>query len=363
MTESIRRQLVVPPYVSAIHMAVGLGMLAAGIALVAVSSSTPVTPVMPEVELAEVTPPAPTPAPRATVAASESAAPLADEIKLVFRADGASYMRLADIERDRAGALQWPRHAAMRLVKDDGAEIAIAAVQGADLPAMHGAWAGKEVVVDGACRAKVTGFAVVSRLYGDTAYAGIEKEKWDVASVMQSGSQVLAARLDRCSGTFARDAALAPVVVPEPIQNPRLAATARSALIASSAAAEAKRSWDEYGSSSGGAWWDHAEIATNVLRHPRTGETFVTVYAHAEFFCGGPDINVWGLYRAAADGTLSPVHEKRFERLHSVDRILDIEGDGELELIGRSWLGDVVIAAADGSELDSLAVPFFGCPC
>ena len=120
MTESIRRQLVVPPYVAAIHLAVGLGMLATGIALVAASSGAAVTPLVPEAELAEVTPPAPAPAPRAAIAASEAAAPIADEIKLVFRADGASYMRLADLDRAGDGGdagLPRPRHAAPRHVQ------------------------------------------------------------------------------------------------------------------------------------------------------------------------------------------------------------------------------------------------------
>jgi hypothetical protein len=344
-------------------VALGLALVAGGVALVAASSSAPIAPVLPAVELDEVAPPAPLEAPRAAVAASEAAAPIPNEIKLVFRADGASFLRLADIDRDAAGALRWPRHAAPRLLKEDGAEIAIAAVGEADVPVLHRGWAGRQVVVDGRCRATITGFAVVSRLYGDTAYAGLDKEAWDAASVMQSGSQVLAARLDNCTGTYARDAALAPVVVPEELQDAPLAAAARRALIASAAAEGARQSWAELGQPETGPWWEHAELKTRVLRHPGTGATFVAVHAHAELGCGTPDLNVWGLYRAAADGTLSPVHEQRFERLHAVDQIIDIEGDGELELIGRSWLGDIVIAGADGSELDSLDIQFYGCPC
>jgi hypothetical protein len=364
MTESIRRQLVVPPYVSAIHMAVGLGMVAAGIVLLAASSSGPVVALEPEVELAM--PSLPVEAPREVAVASEAAAPAADEIQLVFRADGASYMRLADVERDEDGALQWPRHGAPRLVVEDGAMVAIAAVGDADVPAIHRAWAGKQVVVDGECRATVTGFAVVSRLSGEPAYAGIEKPRWDAASVMHSGSQVLAARLDRCGGVFARDAALAPVVIPEPIRNERLAGAARSALIASPAGLEAKQSWDDFKPSDAeGAWWEHTRIDAGVLRHPRTGETLVTVHAALDHEdCGGPDINVWGVYRAAADGTLSPVHEVRLDPLHSIERIIDVEGDGELELIGRTWLGDdLVLAGEDGSERDRLDMQFYGCPC
>lgn len=363
MTESLRRQVVVPPYVSALYMAVGLGMLATGIVLVAASATQPPPELAPALELAAAPPSIE--APRAAVAAREAAAPAADEIKLVFRAGGASYLRLADVERDEAGALRWPRHGAPRLVEEEGVEVALAQVRDADVPAILRAWAGRQVVVDGACRATVTGFAVVSRLSGDPAYAGLAKDRWDAASVMASGSSVLAARLDRCEGAYARDAALAPVVIPEPIRDERLAAIARSALVASPAAAEVKRSWDELKPSDAeGAWWEHAELSANVLRHPRTGATLVAVHAYAEHGCGGPELNLWGLYRVDADGALAPVHEARLDALHSIDRIIDVEGDGELELIGRSWLGgDVVLAGADGAELDRLDVPFYGCPC
>ncbi len=366
MTESIRRQLVVPPYVSAIHMAAGLGMVAVGIVLVAASSRTP-DQVAPRAELAEITSPAPVEAPRVALTASEQAAPIPDEIKLVFRAGGASYLRLDAIERDEAGALRWPRHGAVRLVEEDGVNIALAAVGEADVPAVHRAWAGRQVVVDGTCRATVTDFAVVSRLYGEPVYAGVEKDRWDAASVMQLGSQALAARLDGCSGTFARDAELAPAVVPEPVRDAKLARVARSALIASSAGAEMTQRWDELADAGyEGAWWEHPglELKTWVVRHPRTGATLVAVHAHAEFVCGGPDINLWGLYRAAADGTLAPVRETRLDRLHSIEQIVDVEGDGELELIGRSWLGNaVILAGEDGRELDRDEAEFYGCPC
>lgn len=366
MTESIRRQLVVPPYVSALHMAAGLGLLAAGIGLVAASSRGQVAALAPEVELAEIAASAPAPAPRAAVAASEQAAPLLDEIELVFRAGDASYMRLADVERDAAGALGWPRHGAPRLVHDDdGAEIALAEVRAEALPLTHRAWAGRQVIVDGGCRATVTGFAVAARLYGDPAYAGLEKERWDVAAVMAAGAPVIAARLDGCRGTYARDAALAPVVIPEPVRDEALAAAGRRALLASPAAAEVARSWEEQRPSDAeGPWWKHAEVSADVLRHPRTGATFVAVRAAAEYYCGGPDINVWGLYRVGPGGALSPVHVVQLGELRSIERILDVEGDGELELIGRTWPSDgVVLAGADGRARATLEMRFYGCPC
>jgi hypothetical protein len=154
-------------------------------------------------------------------------------------------------------------------------------------------------------------------------------------------------------------------VIPEPLRDERLAAAGRSALLASAVAAETARDWEERGPHEvEGPWWESAQLSTHVLRHPRTGAVLVAVHALRDTGCGGLDINVWGLYRAAADGTLTPVHETRLEQLHSIERIIDVEGDGELELIGRSWLGDdIVLTAADGSELDRLDMQFYGCPC
>ncbi|HWU91314.1 MAG TPA: hypothetical protein VN253_28805, partial [Kofleriaceae bacterium] len=309
-------------------------------------------------------PPPPTAPPRVVEAAAETQ-PIADEIQLLFRAGGATYMRLADLERDADGARRWPAHATPRLLNEQGVHVALAAVRNADVPAPHRAWAGRQVVVDGTCRATVAGFAIASRLVGSPSYAGMEKEEWDVASVMHAGTPVLAARLDGCAGTYARDAALPPVVIPEPVHDERLARQARSALIASAAGAETAQKWKEMSDQvPPGAWWEHTELTTNVVRHPRTGATFVAVHGYIEYVCGGPDVNVWGLYRAAADGTLTPVRETRLESLHSIEQIIDIEGDGELELIGRPWLGlDVVVADAGGGVLDQLGMQFYGCPC
>jgi hypothetical protein len=362
MTESIRRQLVVPPHVSAIYLVVGLTLLAAGIALVAVSSTPTPVPAAPRLEL---TAPAPEPAPPRLAMAAPETQPIADTIQLLFRTGGATYMRLTDLERDGDGARHWPRHTAPRLLTEEGVSTALATVRDSDVPAIHRAWAGKQVVVDGTCRASVSGFAIASRLVGSPAYAGIEKEDWDAASVMYLGTPVLAARLDGCKGTYARDAALPPVVVPAQVKDERLARTARSALIASPAGADAERRWKDMPDQvPPGAWYESTEFTTKLVRHPRTGVTFVAVHGHIDYACGGPDVNVWGLYRAAADGTLTPVREVRLETLHSIDQLIDIEGDGELELIGRPWLGtDVVVADAGGAPLETLGMQFYGCPC
>lgn len=363
--ESIRRQLVVPPYVSALHLALGISLLAAGIALVATSPKRPVA-VAPDVAVNAASP-EPV-ASKVTATASEASAdPAPPPIFFVFRAGTETYMRLAD------AASAQPKHAAPRLVQDESAQVALAAIADADVPARHRAWLGKEVVVDGACRAKITGFAIASRLTGDPMYAGSAREAWNAASVMELGAPVIAARLDRsdrCIGTFARDAAAAPVAFPQIIKNAQLAQTARSALLASDAARAMQRDWDQAQRDRaergvGDSWWEHAEITTKILRHPRTGETFVAVHAYRGGECGELTINVWGWYRAAADGSIAPIHVARFdEELNTIDRIVDVDNDGTFELIGRPWLGlDQVLAEADGSELDRAELRFYGCAC
>src|SRR6185369_11640136 len=98
-------------------------------------------------------------------------------------------------------------------------------VEPANVPVAYRRWLGQRVTVDGTCSANVTGFAVVARLTGDTGYAGIDDEHWTARNVLEHGHPMLAATLDGCHGTFARDAALAPVVIPKVLaDNAKLAA-------------------------------------------------------------------------------------------------------------------------------------------
>jgi hypothetical protein len=126
-----------------------------------------------------------------------------------------------------------------------------------------------------------------------------------------------------------------------------------------------QQGWDEMRDAGyQGNWWEQAELKAKVLRHPRTGVTFVAVHAHVDFICGGPDANLWGLYRVGAGGALEPVQERRLGAMHSVDRILDIEGDGELELIGHSWLRDsILLGTVGGTVIDRLDAQWYGSPC
>lgn len=147
-------------------------------------------------------PPEPSAAP---LAAPAPAQPPGDDapLTLVFHAAGASYVSLADLadEDDHPDAIATPRHARPRVSRDGGITAAVASVEGDDVPAAYHGWQGRQVEVDDVCAATVVGFAVVARRAGPR---GRRTPRADDA--LRSGHAVLAARLDRCTGSYARDA-------------------------------------------------------------------------------------------------------------------------------------------------------------
>ena len=278
------------------------------------------------------------------------------QLQVVFRVAGSTYMKLADLD-----ASTLPKHAAVRVVREDYIDAALARVRDADVPDAERAWAGRDVLVDNICHAKVTGFAIVARLTGDTAYAGVDAEAWSAETLLDKGSVILAARLDQCTGSWARDASLPLAVVPEEIRDATLASKARALVIASEPGSDTQKQWREF--EQRGMWFDQATFATRVLRHPITGETWVSVHAHQDHGCGEPDVNVWGLFRVERDGSLTAVALRHLE-LDTIDQLLDVDGDGSFEILGRPWLGlDRVLETAAGQELDRLVLPYYGCPC
>ncbi len=319
-----------------------------------------------------------------------AAAPVrSSELMFVFQADGDTYMKLATLEAakpadgdapedgDHAGVAM-PRHGKLRHAHgEDGVDAVIASVAPRHVPAAYAAWQGRKVKVDNTCEATVIGFAVVARVTGDASYAG-ETDTWTAASVMANGSRVLAAKLDDCAGTYARTATLPNVVVPTKLVDARLQQAAIAALIASAPSQETQRAWDAQRTETGGTpglWYSEgysaadsdgqpgSAVTAEVLRHPITGETFVSAHGRADGGCGDPEANVWGLFRVV-DGALVPVQLRQLGEIRTIDALIDIEGDGELEMLGKPWLGDAeLLTRASGDEIDSLSVPFHGCPC
>jgi hypothetical protein len=360
MTDSLHSEVLAPTHshlkgLVVVALGVTSGAIAAAFSLAAIAPS-------PTVRVIEAPPEPESQVIPVELVVTEPAQPMrSSDLALVFSAGGATYMKLADIGGE---AERMPKHGKPRLVSDDYVESAIAAVQPADLPPAYRSWRDREVKVDNTCTTHVTGFAVVARLTGDTGYAGVDESAWTAHSVLEHGSVVLAAKLADCKGTYARDAALPAVIVPERIENARLVKQARAQLIESAPARETQREWLAAGQQEN--WYDAelAELSSQVLRHPTTGVTWISVHAHMEHGCGDPEVNVWGLFRVQDDGTLAAVQLRKLGDLDSIDHLVDIDNDGELELIGKPWLGlDTVIVRASGEELDRLPLSFFGCAC
>ena len=134
-------------------------------------------------------------------------------------------------------------------------------------------------------------------------------------------------------------------------------------MLATAAADAAQVEWtrDDQNADS---WIEHAEFTSFVRRHPGTGQIFVGLHASVEHGCGGPDINLWSLFRVGAKGELVTMEVKNLDTLYSIDRLLDVNNDGKLELLGRNWLGlSLVLTRAGGDEISRLPMEFHGCPC
>jgi hypothetical protein len=145
-------------------------------------------------------PPAPTVAP---VAAAPPVGP--EPLTLVVRAGDASYLSLADLPDGdgHADPLAIPPHGALHRSRDrDGVTAAVATVDDQDMPAELVRWLGRRVDVDDVCTATVVGFAVVARQQRTPGRAAPRTD-----AVLRSGHAVLAARLDRCTGSYARELA------------------------------------------------------------------------------------------------------------------------------------------------------------
>jgi len=281
------------------------------------------------------------------------------DFAFVFEANGTTYVKLADLDAD-----DLPAHGKIRLAKDDYIDVAIARVKPGDLPGHLDEWLGRSVVVDGACTAKVTGFAIVSRANGGAGWADTSAHEWTGELLIKAGSHELAAALDRCTGTYARDAALPPIVVPESISAPALEAKAKQLVIDSPAAKETDDGWHHQNPEM--HWWQSDEVlfSTQALRHPKTGETWVSVFAHRDHECGDAQVNVWGLFRVERDGSLTAVQLRTVDETETIDELIDVDGDGTFELLGTPWLGPArSLYTIDGKPLRAMSVQFLGCPC
>jgi hypothetical protein len=292
--------------------------------------------------------------------------PLEDlaELAFVFSVDGESYVRLSTDER----ALT---RGSARLIEEDGVYAVVAPVTTAAMPAELRAWAGRTVLVDGECRARVVGFAEVSRISGDASdpyrsergddeEEGDEPATWTIESVTDTGV-MLAAQLDGCTGTWARSTDYSPAAVAAKIDAPELEAAASKELLAHSDFDPTQEAWAEAGGK--GDWRDAAEVVTQVYQHALTDERWVFVQARHPGGCGDPGFNLMAAYRANADGTVRRVADLEYG-YDNITEVVDVDGDGQPELmLGGGNDVELVDLANKHHESISVAQRSYGCGC
>lgn len=281
-------------------------------------------------------------------------------VGFVITADGVSWMIL-DVDPATI------RHHRVRLATGDTSDT-IAALRDDELTSELRAWRGQDVIVDGTCTDTLLDFALISQVTGDPVYAGdSDHPHWTRATIEANGNHLVAAKLAHCTGSYAR-AASAPPAVPftEVADSDALAKQATAQLLASETgrAARAQLAEQYPGGSQPSINFDEAtQISTKVATDPRTGTTWIAVHANADFSCGGPDINFFGLYRVA-EGVLVTVREQPSPDLAGLEALVDLDGDGVPELLGNGWLTpNRAFYDQDLRPLVTYEVPFFGCPC
>jgi len=279
----------------------------------------------------------------------------------VFRAANTTWLTLAD--GDEMSKL--PRHATARVFAENewNPEV-VAVVLPSDLPPDLRRWEGREVLVEGGCRARVSGFAIVARLVGTVEYASTEAKSWTAEATFENGQRVIAAQLDGCHGSYGRDAGIVPIAEGVPVEDTGSASSALDDFLASKPVEAAQEAYSHEGGEGEFQTAHPDAISTMVVKHPVTGVTWVSIYAHYNEGCGGPQIDVWGLYSVDAKGKVHRVRVGTLENISRIDRLIDVDGDGRFEALTRDWLGmSQELRDESGKPITRLELPFFGCPC
>ncbi|MCY1082699.1 hypothetical protein [Archangium lansingense] len=293
--------------------------------------------------------------------ARESSAPRS-KLHFVVPADDTSYLVLANVEK----AEELLPHGPLRLTGDESNPRVIAEVSEAHLPADLRAWSKRKVFVDERCHATVSGFAIVARLVGDVgdpSYSlGDNGSKSPADSVFSLGHKVLAARLDRCKGSFARAASAEPIQVLQPAVNKEAVAAARADFLKSKVVAKARKEW--VGADAEGAREQVNAPRVVTVRHPTTGETWISLHLRfGDGPCEDPPDDVWGLYRVTEQG-VERTRLLRLGQFQSIDALLDVEGDGQLELLLQGDFGTTrELRSGEGKVIRRITMPISVCMC
>ena len=307
------------------------------------------------------------PAPQAELVPVASASTVRDERQpapsnkpgFVIDVDDATWMIL-DVDPTSIDT-----HRAPHLAAGEYASDTVALLRDRDLTSELRGWRGQDVIVDGTCTDTLHDFALITQVTGDPVYADdTTHPHWTTKTIEANGTHFVAAKLSHCTGKYAR-AASAPAAVPFPeVAAPELEQRAVTALKTSPTGLAVRAQIAEQYSGSEKINFDEAtQVETKVARDPRTGATWIAVHAHADFMCGGPEINFFGLYRVT-EGELVTVREIQSPDLAGVDALVDLDGDGVPELLGNGWITpNRAFYNQDLAPIVSYEIPFFGCPC
>jgi hypothetical protein len=306
---------------------------------------------------------APAPAPR-HVPTVITAADLIDpdpvdaaHLGFVLDIAGEPYVQLATFD----DADQLPRHGRVRrttsVVQPDQ-QVVFARIAPRDLPAAWRDWVGREVVVDGHCRARVDSFALRAGRSGD----GVDEMAAEApAKLLAEAAPALVAHLDGCrGGSIARDASL-----PAPVVATRDTAADDAALIRLATtdlfASELGRHDIALRFAAAQQDGDMDMVTTStVVVHPVTHVRYVIVHASmTQPTCGGPEgFELTGVYTDDGNGDL----DRNWVGDQPLDLsrpLVDLDNDGKLEAVGSrdvtSLLG-TTLADRSGDQ-------WIGCPC
>ncbi|MDQ3334426.1 MAG: hypothetical protein M4D80_04630 [Myxococcota bacterium] len=284
-----------------------------------------------------------------------------EEFAMVFDVDGVTYLRLSQEETATA-------HGSPRMTETDGMTAVVAPVGVNALPAHFQKWAGRSVLVDGDCRARVVGFAEVSRVTGEAgdewAYDEDgnppEPTPWTVELVRES-NVTLAAKLDGCFGTWARAETESAAAIAATLDEPALESAALADLMAKTDHDETQINWKEMGGE--GDWRDHVDVTSVAWQHPQTEEKWVFVQARRSGSCGDASVSLMAAYRVRADGTVHRAADLDFAH-GDISQVVDVDGDGQPELVMGGGASSELVDLANGHH-DSIYVPSHshGCGC
>lgn len=372
----LRPQIAAPTHVARLT---ALGIAFAGAGLFAVAKPALETPAQqgtPTIAMAAISDPIALDVPMASQTEEPPATKLGSRTAaMVFTAQGSTWMKIENVavlgettDSEGVPRAAMPKHGPIRYTREDWVETAIAPLDLADVPAESRERLGDKIIVDGTCTAYITGFAIVSRLTGSPGYAGDDtSSEWNANSVMRYGEPMIAAKLDRCDGTLARDGALPPAATAKRWKDvdEKLVERAKAEMIGSAKGRAAATEWRahyEQGEATRSTWQDSADWKIDMFVHPTTHETWLSLHAHTHDGCGAPYVNQWGLYRVEADGTLTSM-DVDLGDIEEIEQLIDVDNDGMWEVVGKEWLGETRINDAKGTMLDRLQRPFYGCPC